>query len=80
MSQTRIRCVLLEFLRANWFLPSLYEEMLFDLCMRRRKRLIDLTMDDFNIHRCAQAFISAGDSLHRYAISVHDSQDFLLAH
>ena len=35
--------------------------------MRRRKRLIDLTMDDINVDRCAQALISDADSLRRFA-------------
>ena len=35
--------------------------------MRRRKRLIDLTMDDINLDRCAQALISDADSLRRFA-------------
>ena len=51
---------------------ALYEEVLFDLRVRRRKRLIDLTMDDINMDRCAQALISDADSLRRCAAGVHD--------
>jgi len=52
---------------------AVYEKVLVDLCIRRRKRLIDLTMDDINMDRCAQLLIPDDNSLRRYATSVHDS-------